>query len=193
MFDLLFKKVQEKISLHEKDKEVCRQLFAPKKLRKKQYLLQQEDVCRYLAFVEKGVLRAYTVDERGAEHIIQFALEGWWIADSYSFFTGEPSTYNIDALEDAELLLITNPSLEVLYQKVPAFERYFRILSQNNMIALQRRLMGSLSLSAKEKYKTLIHTYPDIVQRVPQHMIASYLGITPETLSRTRRQITQQG
>src|SRR5919205_3444355 len=166
MFELLFKKVSEKITLTDEEMEVCKTLFIPKKLRKKQYLLQQEDVCKYTAFVEKGVLRSYTIDDKGVEHIIQFALEGWWIADLYSFLTGEPSSYNIDALEDAELLLINKTGQETLLQKVPSFERYLRILTQNSLVAMQRRLVGSLSQSAEEKYIKLINTYPDIVQRV---------------------------
>jgi CRP-like cAMP-binding protein len=192
MFELLFKKVEEKVVLAEQEKELCKTFFIPKKLRKKQYLLQQDDVCRNTAFVEKGVLRSYTVDDKGYEHIIQFALEGWWISDQYSFFTGEPSTYNIDALEDAELLLLNRSSYEALMDAVPKFERYQRILVQNSLIAMQRRLLGSMSLTAEEKYINLINAYPDIIQRVPQHMIASYLGITPETLSRIRRLMVQR-
>lgn len=187
MFELLFKKVREKIKLSEEEEEICKTLFIPKKLRKRQYLLQQDDVCKYTAFVEKGTLRLYMVDDKGIEHIVQFALEGWWISDLYSFFTGEPSIFNIDALEDAELLLITQPAEEKLMQQVPQLERYFRLLTQNSLIAMQRRLVGTLSQSAEEKYTKLIDTYPDIIQRVPQHMIASYLGITPETLSRVRK------
>src|SRR5215213_10893636 len=98
MFEMLFQKVGEKISLTDEEKETCKTFFIPKKLRKKQYLLQQDDICRYTAFVEKGVLRSYTIDDKGVEHIIQFALEGWWIADQYSFLTGEPTVYNIEAL-----------------------------------------------------------------------------------------------
>jgi CRP-like cAMP-binding protein len=139
--------------------------------------------------VEKGILRSYTVDEKATEHIVQFAMEGWWIGDHYSFITGEPSAYTIDALEDAELLLITAVSMEQMFEKIPKMERYFRILLQNNMIAMQRRVLASLSLSSEEKYTRLVNTYPDIIQRVPQHMIASYLGITPETLSRIRKQM----
>jgi CRP-like cAMP-binding protein len=187
MFEVLVKAINEKVSLTEKEQESCKAYFTPKKLRKKQYLLQQDDVCKYTAFVEKGVLRAYTVDDKGYEHIIQFALEGWWVSDIYSFLTGEPSIYNIDALEDAELFLLTKSSNEAMLENVPKMERYFRILSQNALVAMQRRLVRSQSQSAEEKYSNLVATYPDIIQRVPQHMIASYLGITPETLSRTRK------
>jgi CRP-like cAMP-binding protein len=189
MFELLYTKITEKISLSEEEFEVCKALFTPKKVRKKQFLLQEGDVSRYQIFVNKGLLRSYTIDEKGAEHILQFALEGWWTADLYSFFTEEPSLFNIEALEDSELLLINRPSWETLLEKLPVLERYFRILIQNNLIATQRRLMESLSETAEKKYLKFMKLYPESIQRVPQHMIASYLGITRETLSRLRRDI----
>jgi CRP-like cAMP-binding protein len=189
MFELLLQSIREKISVSNEEFDFCKTLFIPKKLRKRQYLLQEGDICRYTAFVEKGMLRTFTVDEKGNEPILQFSMEGWWIADLYSFLTEEPSPYNIEALEDCELLLINKENWEILLAKVPAFERYFRILIQNNLIATQRRLMSSLSESAEEKYTKLIHNFPGCIQRVPQHMIASYLGITPETLSRIRGQM----
>ncbi|HEU5364352.1 MAG TPA: Crp/Fnr family transcriptional regulator [Hanamia sp.] len=189
MFELLLQSIKEKISISKEEFDFCKTLFIPKKLRKKQYLLQEGDVCRYTAFVEKGILRTFSVDEKGNEPILQFSMEGWWIADLYSFLTEESSQYNIEALEDCELLLITKENWEILLDKVPAFERYFRLLIQNNLIATQRRLMSSLSESAEEKYTKLINNFPGCIQRVPQHMIASYLGITPETLSRIRGQI----
>lgn len=189
MFELLLQSIEEKISISKEEFDFCKTLFIPKKLRKKQYLLQEGDVCRYTAFVEKGMLRTFTVDEKGNEPILQFSMEGWWIADLYSFLTEEPSIYNVEALEECELLLITKENWEILLAKVPAFERYFRLLIQNNLIATQRRLMSSLSESAEEKYTKLINNFPGCIQRVPQHMIASYLGITPETLSRIRAQM----
>jgi CRP-like cAMP-binding protein len=111
------------------------------------------------------------------------------VADLYSFLTNEPSKYNIEAMEDCELLLITKPSWDTMLDKVPALERYFRILIQNSLIATQQRLMGSISETAQEKYTKLINNFPGCLHRVPQHMIASYLGITPETLSRIRGQM----
>ena len=189
MFELLFQKFDEKIQLTEEEKEICRSYFTPKKLRKRQYLLQEGDPCRYVAFVEKGMLRLYSVDEKGSEHVMQFAFEGWWIGDQFSFLTGEPSVYNIDALEDCELLLLSKKAEDEMMAKVPKMERYFRILLQNSLIATQRRLISSLSRTAEEKYNELVQSCPTIPRRVPQHMMASYLGITPETLSRIRRQL----
>jgi CRP-like cAMP-binding protein len=189
MYELLYKKIIEVIPLITEEFDFCKTLFVPKKLRKRQYLLQESDVSKYTVFVNKGLLRSYNVDEKGTEHILQFAFEGWWISDMNSFVNNQPSIFNIDALEDCELLLITKPSLELLFEKIPVFERYFRILLQNNLIATQKRLMSTLTESSEEKYTNLLGNYPGCLQRVPQHMIASYLGITRETLSRIRSQI----
>lgn len=191
MFELLFQKFAEKIELTEEEKELSRSFFLTKKLRRKQYLLQEGDVCKYVAFVEKGLLRSFTVDDKGHEHITQFAFEGWWIADQVSFLTGEPSEYNIEALEDCELLLLTKQAEDEMLEKIPKFERYFRILLQNNLIATQKRLASSLSQTAEEKYNELISVCPDTLpKRIPQHMLASFLGISPETFSRIRKQMT---
>jgi CRP-like cAMP-binding protein len=192
MFELLFQKFDEKVALSSEEKALCKTFFQSKKLRRKQYLLQEGDPCKYVSFVEKGILRSYTIDEKGLEHIIQFAFEGWWISDQYSFLTGEPSFYTIDALEDCELLLLSRDAEEEMLEKVPKMERFFRILLQNSLIAMQRRIISSLSRSAEEKYQELVVSCPTIPQRVPQHMMASYLGITPETLSRIRKQISER-
>lgn len=190
MSALLFQKLDEKVQLSEEEKTLVKSFFLTKKLRKKQYLLQEGDACKYVTFVEEGLLRSYSIDEKGNEHILQFAFEGWWIGDQYSFLTGEPSVYTIDALEDSQLLLLTKEAEEQMMQAVPKMERFFRILMQNSLIAMQRRLVNSLSKTAEEKYNDLTVSCPSIPQRVPQHMMASFLGITPETLSRIRKQIS---
>ena len=190
MFELLFQKFDEKVQLSMEEKMLCKSFFIPKKLRKKQYLLQEGDVSKYGAFVEKGFLRSYTVDDKGNEHMLQFAFEGWWISDQYSFLTNTPSRYNIDALEDCELLLITKEAEEQMLLKVPKLERYFRVLLQNSLIATIRRLESSLTDTAEEKYNRLLKNCPTIAERVPQHMLASAIGITPETLSRIRKQMS---
>lgn len=192
MFTLLHQKITEIVTLSDEEFDLLKNLFVPKKLRKRQYLLQEGDVCKYQAFVEKGILRSYTLDDKGAEHVLQFATEGWWIADLSSYLTGEPSPFHIDAIEDAELLLINKASWNDALEKIPQLERYFRILIQNHLIATQKRLMQSLSDTAEVKYLRYIQLYPDCLQRIPQHMIASYLGVTRETLSRLRRQLADR-
>ncbi|MDT0689983.1 Crp/Fnr family transcriptional regulator [Salegentibacter sp. F188] len=189
MFEILHKKVNETITITDEEFAYAKTLFVPKKLRKKRFLLEDGEVCMYTTFVEKGLLRSFTIDDKGNEHILQFGMQGWWVGDLYSFLTGEASEYNIEALEDSELLLITKPSWNLLLDEVPAFERYFRILIQNNLIATQRRLMCTISATAEERYSKLLKDFPDISQRVPQHMIASYIGVTRETLSRLRSQM----
>jgi CRP-like cAMP-binding protein len=192
MYELFFKKFNEIVSLTEEEENTIRNYLTPKKLRKKQYLLQEADVCKYIAFVEKGALRSYTVSEKGSEHIIQFGLEGWLISDLFSFLTGEPATYNIDALEDSELLLTSKTAHEELLQKLPKYETYTRIQITGAYLAMQRRLTSIISLTLEERYTYFSSLYPDILQRVPQHMIASYMGLTPETLSRVRKRLAQK-
>jgi CRP-like cAMP-binding protein len=190
MADLLYQKITAICSISQEDYQFFRDLFTLKKLRKRQYFLQEGDVSKYQAFVAKGILRSYTVDEKGGEHILQFASEGWWIADLSSYLTGEPSFLNIDALEDADLLLLSKADWERAMEKLPALEHYFRIILQNHLVATQKRLLQSLAETAEMKYNRFLKTYPECIQRMPQHMIASYLGVTRETLSRVRKQMS---
>ncbi|OLY93823.1 cAMP-binding domain of CRP or a regulatory subunit of cAMP-dependent protein kinases [Cnuella takakiae] len=189
MYEQFFKHFTEKVSLSEQEMEYVKGLLKPKKLRRKQYLLQEGDVCREIGFVEKGALRAYSVDEGGTERIIQFALEGWLIADLYSFLTAEAATYSIDAIEDAELLLISRSAHEELLRNLPQYETYTRLSITNAYIAMQRRITSIISTTPEDRYADFIAKYPQIAQRVPQHMIASYIGLTPETLSRVRKRM----
>src|SRR6476646_5296707 len=131
MFELLHKKINAIISINEDELNYCKTLFLPKKLRKRQFLLQEGDECKYQAFVEKGMLRSYHIDEKGTEHILQFAFEGWWVADLSSYLTGEPSHFTIEAMEDSELLLLTKSSWDTLMQHIPKFEHNFHIIIQN--------------------------------------------------------------
>jgi CRP-like cAMP-binding protein len=192
MYNLLLQNISKYIQLTQEEINYFTSVIQIKRLRKKQYLVQEGDVCRYESFVNKGCLRTYHVDEKGQEHIAQFAIEGWWISDMYSFLTATPARFNVDALEDSELLCVDKPSLEELYRQIPKFERFFRIILQNAFIAHQQRIIANMSKTAEERYLDFMNHYPQLEQRVPQHQVASYLGITAESLSRIRRQLTEK-
>jgi CRP-like cAMP-binding protein len=192
MFDQLREHVLEKTQLTKEEFPLCTSFFVPKHLRKDQYLLEEGEPEKFLTFVTHGCLRAYSIDRKGEEHVVQFALEKWWISDLYAFLTGTNATLFIDALEDADLLMIDRASYEKVCTTVPQFERYFRILLQNNYIATHRRILASISLSAEEQYLQLLADYPDLVHRVALRHIASYLGITPEALSRIRSRLSHR-
>jgi CRP-like cAMP-binding protein len=192
MFEKLIESIKEKVDLSESDIEILKPFFIPKKMRKRQYVLNAGDVCQYISFVEKGMLRSFTVDAEGYEHVVQFAIEGWWVSDVGSFVSGKDALYNIEALEDCELLHLNKSGMDELLVKLPVMERFFRLLMQSNIVALQRRVIAYMSLSAEEKYLKLMEVAPDVMQRASQQHIASYLSITPETLSRIRRKVSER-
>jgi len=188
-FEALFDYIQE-ISgklLSADDKHLLMAHFKPKKLRKRQYFLQEGDVCKYIGFIVKGSARTFTVDEKGHEHILKLSLENWWLADFESFYLLTPSRFNIEALEDMEVLQSTNAQIEEYLKHIPAFSAMANIISQNNTIATQKRMQSAMSYTAEERYEDLISNYPQFLQRFPQNMIASYLGLSPETLSRLKK------
>jgi CRP-like cAMP-binding protein len=193
MQELLIRNLGKHVSLTDEEIETIESLFTFKKFRKHQYILQEGDIARYETFIIKGVTRTYEVDEKGQEHIVQFGLEDWWVGDLYSFLTETASLYNIDCLEDTEVMRISRPDLELLYLEVPKMERHFRILFQNAFIASTRRVSSVLTKPALERYEDFIRQYPQIEQRVANHQVASYLGITPQSLSRLRSQAANKG
>src|SRR4028118_2083977 len=188
MFEFLNNHFQKHISLSPEEVSICQELFRHKKYRRHQFILQEGETCRFETFIIKGCTRTYEIDDKGQEHILQFGLENWWVGDLFSFLSGSESRLNIDCLEDTEVFNISRPDLEDLYQKVPRLERYFRILVQNAYMAAMNRIYSNLSKPALERYREFINRYPDIEQRVPNHQIASFLGITPQSLSRARSQ-----
>jgi len=192
MFDLLHRHFQKRIRLSQKEMNLCSQFFTPKKIKKRQFLLQEGEVCRHLAFVNSGCLREYTVDHKGEEHVIQFAIKDWWISDLNSFLSGSSSTHNIDALEDSDVLLLEREARDKLLETVPKIERFFRLLLESNYLATHKRINDSLAASAEERYLAFNETYPALVELVPQHHIASFLGITPQSLSRIRKELSQK-
>src|SRR4051812_22609504 len=168
--------------------ELIKNIFVYRKIRKKQYLLQSGEVCKYAAFIVKGAMRQYSVDEKGVEHIIRLSLENWWAVDRESYMMLTPSPYNIDAWEDTDALLITKADSLNRLKNITAFGEMFRKLDERHAFAAQKRLNAAISMTAEQRYANLVNTYPEFLQRFPQHLIASYLGITRETLSRVRKQ-----
>jgi len=189
MIEVLLSHIQEKVTLTEQDKQAIQTFFVSKRLRKRQYLLQEGDVCKYLTFVAKGLLRTYNVDDKGNEHMSIFGWEGWWLSDFNSFLSGVPAVFNIDAIEDSELLMVSLADYNALTLTVPIMDRYFRILYQNSLVTKERRLMSAITHTAEEKYLELAGSNPHIIERIPQNLIASYLGIAPETLSRIKKNL----
>jgi CRP-like cAMP-binding protein len=157
-----------------------------RKVPKKTRLLQAGDICNFEAYVNKGCIREYIIDENGVEVTLQFAVEDWWVSDLASFQDQNPCTMYIETLEDCELLVLTRDSKERLLIEVPKLERMFRLMLQRHLTVVQKRLFKTISTTAMEKYLEFINRYPSIPQRVPQHYIASYLGISPEFLSKLR-------
>jgi len=172
--------------LSENEIEAIKDVFVRKKIRKHQYLLQEGEVCKHAAFIVKGAMRQYSVDDRGVEHIIRLFIENWWAADRESYVMLTPSKYNIDAWEECELLLITKADFLSQMSHIPAIQEMTLKMDENFAIAAQKRV-ASISLSAEERYSELTKNHPEFLQRFPQHIIASYLGVTKETLSRIRR------
>lgn len=192
MFEELRKHILSRVEMPEEDFDLTTTLMIPKKLRKRQYLLQEGDVCKWLAFISKGCLRHYSIDDSGTEHIERFGIEGWWMVDIESFQSQRPSTGNIDALEDSELLLIDNDSLAKLSMTAPAWNRYYKAVLEEEFKAARARISDFMSASAEERYLHFVNTYPDLLQRVPLHQVASYLGITPQSLSRIRKELAER-
>ncbi len=156
-------------------------------------LLNEGEVCRHSIFVTSGCLKGFTVDKQGIEHILNFAPRDWWIGDMYSLISQKPGVLNIEAIADTEVFMLGRDSQQLLYEKVPKFERFFRIIIENSLVANQQRLINNLSLSAEERYLEFIRKYPSILENTPQHSIASYLGITPEFLSKIRARLAKKG
>ncbi len=186
MFEVFKEYVLKQAALTDKEISIIASVALPKKLRKKQYLLQQGDVCRHYSFITKGLMRNYSVDDKGNEHIIRLAMENWWISDRESLLTGAPSRFNIDAIEDSEVLMFAKADMNLLRENVPAFGKLVNEILAKSSVTAENRIHDAISTTAEEKYSRFIHQYPEYALRVPQSMIASYLGIKPETLSRIR-------
>jgi len=187
----ILQNVGKHIHLSETEADYFVSLLQRRTLKRKEFLLKEGDVCKTENFITKGCLRTYTIDENGVEHTIMFAMEDWWIGDLYGFWTQTPSTHFIEALEDSELLQISKPNLDKLLETVPKFERFYRIVFQNALIAERRRVNQNLSFTAEQRYLNFIEKYPELENRISLKLIATFLGITPEFLSMIRNKIAK--
>jgi len=186
MFSAIDRFVARYIHLSEEESAFFHSLLKHRQLKKRSFLLQEGEICDFEAFILKGCIRSYYLDQEGVETILLFAVEDWWVSDLTSFAERTPSNLFIETLEDCELLCIDYAGKALLFEKIPAFDHMFRLLVQRSLSVLQQRLYGVLSQTAEERYLQFLEKYPLIAQRVPQHQIARYIGVSPEFLSKVR-------
>jgi CRP-like cAMP-binding protein len=188
----LLEYIKQYVDLTEDEKSMLLSTVKLKKFTKGQFVVQNGEVCKYENFVLSGCLRSFYIDNEGQEHIVMFAVENWWTADLGSFITQKPADLNVQCLENSELIQIHYNDLQKLFLKIPKLERFFRIIIQKAFVAAQKRIVNNFSMEAADRYIQFREQYPGIEQRVPQYMIASYLGITKEFLSKIRNRLTLQ-
>jgi len=187
--ELLLSNISKHISLTSEETGFFISLLNSRSLKPGEFLLREGEVCRYQSFIDKGCLKSYYMDENADEHIVDFVIEEWWADDLYSFFTGTPAKSNIKAIEKTELMQISKNNLELLFQKVPKFERFFRILFQNAYIAQKNQINQILSARAEERYILFLKHKPYADKRFSQKDIASYIGVTPQFLSGLKKKM----
>jgi CRP-like cAMP-binding protein len=187
MYETILKHINQHITLSKTEKDYFKSVLVSVKIAKRKKLVQPSTFVKHEYFVVKGCLIGYYLDENGNKHIIQFAIENWWIGDFNAFYNGVPSKFYIEAIEDSQLLAIHYDDLQQLFETVPKFERYFRILVTSGFISLQGRILSSLQNTVEERYLEFCKAYPTIEQRVANYHIANYLGVSAESLSRVRR------
>lgn len=186
MYNEIDRFVARYIQLSEEELELFHSLLHYRQFKKKTFLLQEGEICNFEAFIIKGCIRTYYLDKEGVETILLFAVEDWWVSDLTSFSERKPSNLFIETIEDSELLTIDYSSKERLFERIPAFERMFRLLVQRSLGVLQQRFYALVSQTAEERYLQFLEKYPLVAQRVPQHQIARYIGVSPEFLSKVR-------
>jgi CRP-like cAMP-binding protein len=186
----LYQNISSKVNINDDDFHTFQSLTKTITIKKGEYFIDEGSPARYIAFVNKGVLYSYSIDDKGDKHVIQIALENYWISDLFSFFSQEPSLYNVKAIETSEIILLSRENFSRACDTIPPFERFFRILIQKAYVNAQRRVSRIYKDPAEQRYLNLINEHPEIIQRVPQHYIASYLGIKPQSLSRIRKNLS---
>jgi CRP-like cAMP-binding protein len=191
IFEKLRAFFERSVPITDEQFELIKTFFSPRKIKKGHLLLHEGDMTKNDIFVASGCLRTYTIDNNGREHILQFSTENWWTGD-LSLRGNVPAQCFIEALEHSEILVAESNSIEKIIEHIPEMGTFYRAALQRSAAAKNERIVSSLSKTADERYDDFLKKYPTLLQRVPQHMIASYLGISPETLSRIRKQRTQR-
>jgi CRP-like cAMP-binding protein len=180
------------VDLTPDEEQRLRTRLETKQFKAKSIILHAGEVSQYSYFVNSGLLRSFTINDQIVEHVLSFACEGWWIGDMYSLLSQKPGNLFVEVLEDAEVVLLSKENQEILYQEIPKLERFFRILTENSLVANQERLIDNLSLSAEERFEKFCKKYPTLVQKVPQKQIASYIGVTPEFFSKMKSRLLKR-
>ncbi len=181
--------IKKYVAISKKEIDVFQSYLKPKKVKKKEFLLKEGQFCKSRYFITKGCIRLFYIDSKGNEQIIHFGIDNWWITDYESLITNKPSTLNIQAIENTELLELSQETFDQLCERVPQTERLFRKIMEKTYIAAQKRIEYVYSLKGEEQFRLFISANPEFVQRVPQYMIASYLGMSPEFVSKIRAKI----
>ncbi len=189
---VLLNHIRELVPINTREEDLIEQSFKVVQLEKKEYLLKKGDLSNHMRFVVDGCLKTFSVDQQGDEHILQFGIAGWWVNDLYAYLTQKPSTFYIQAITRSTVLQIHRDKLNKLYDEVPMMDRFFRIKTQNGYVALQDRTVRNMSESAENRYIQFINRYREMEQQIPQYMIASYLGVTPEHLSALRKKMSEK-
>lgn len=190
--NLLLENIAKHVSLTTDEQERVLALTQTKQYKTKAVLLKEGETCTHSFFVTKGILRNYTIDENGVEHVVSFACPGWWIADMYSYLSQRPGHSFIEVNEDAEVLLLSKENQEKLYVEVPKMERFFRILIENSLVANQQRMIDNMTFTAEARYDKFTKKYTDLVHCLPQKQIASYIGVTPEFFSKMKARLLKK-
>ncbi|CAL2088317.1 Crp/Fnr family transcriptional regulator [Tenacibaculum sp. 190524A02b] len=188
----LIEYISKHISLTQDEIDIITDYIKYRKYLKGQFIVQQGDVCRNESFVVSGCAKTFHIDSDGQEHIVTFAIENWWASDFGSFITQSPANFNVQCIENTEVIQFSYDSLQLMFAKVPKMERFVRLVTQKAYVASQQRVIRNFSMSAKSQYLKFKKLYPQIEQRVPQYMIASYLGITKEFLSKIKSQLISE-
>jgi CRP-like cAMP-binding protein len=190
--DSFIKRIKEYVHLTEQEIRFTKTVLEPSSIRQNDLIVGNGEPCKFMIYVCSGCLMSYYTDAQGNVHVIQFATTGWWTGDLHSFTNYTPSIYSTRALADSEVLLLTKTNMDELFSQVPKFERYFRIIFQNSLVTHQFRIIQNFSFTAEERYLYFQNKYPSLEQFVPLKYIASYLGITPEFLSKVRRKLMEK-